>query len=137
MTGLEPAPSSELINSCHPDQGIGFSCARVSEYYRPTTHERGYIPPLTFDRKFFITTVTWQRTPLFRNPQIAELMMDVLNHYGEQEKYDLHEFVITPDHLRLLFSPAAEISLERAIQLIKDRFPHQLFLGGPRLYCLL
>src|SRR5438874_4456254 len=62
---------------------------------------------MAFDRTFFITTVTWQRTPLFRNPQKAELMMDVLAHYREQKKYVLHEFVIMPDHLHLLLTPAA------------------------------
>jgi len=65
---------------------------------------------MNLDRTFFVTTVTWQRTPLFRNPQTAELMMDVLTNYREQKKYDLHEFVIMPDHLHLLITPAADIS---------------------------
>jgi REP-associated tyrosine transposase len=81
---------------------------------------------MTFDRTFFITTVTWQRTPLFRNPQKAELMMDVLAHYGKQKKYVLHEFVIMPDHFHLLLTPALEISLERAVQLIKGGFSYRL-----------
>ena len=69
---------------------------------------------MTFDRAFFITTVTWQRTPLFRNLQRSELMMDVLVHYREQKKYIVHEFVIMPDHLHLLLTPAADLSLERS-----------------------
>ncbi|HEY4052900.1 MAG TPA: transposase [Terriglobales bacterium] len=81
---------------------------------------------MTYDRTFFVTTVTWQRTPLFRNPQAAELMMDVLAHYGEQRKYVMHEFVIMPDHLHLLLTPAADISLERAVQLIKGGFSYRL-----------
>src|SRR5579885_521763 len=81
---------------------------------------------MTFARTFFVTTVTWQRTPLFRNPRIAELMMHVLEHYREQKKYDLHEFVIMPDHLHLLITPAADISLERAVQLIKGGFSYRL-----------
>ncbi|HEX5317343.1 MAG TPA: transposase, partial [Candidatus Kapabacteria bacterium] len=68
----------------------------------------------------------WQRTPLFRDPQKAELMMDVLEHYREQKKYELHEFVIMPDHLHLLITPAADISLERAAQLIKGGFSYRL-----------
>jgi len=51
---------------------------------------------MPFYRTFFITTVTWQRTPLFRNPQKAELMMKVLAHYRDKKKYVLHEFVIIP-----------------------------------------
>ena len=81
---------------------------------------------MTFKRTFFVTTVTWQRTPLFRDPQKAELMMDVLEHYREQKKYELHEFVIMPDHLHLLITPSADISLERAVQLIKGGFSYRL-----------
>jgi len=81
---------------------------------------------MNFHRAFFITTVTWQRTPLFRNQQRAELMMAVLGHYRDQKKYVLHEFVIMPDHLHLLLTPAADISLERAVQLIKGGFSYRL-----------
>ena len=81
---------------------------------------------MPFDRTFFVTTVTWQRTPLFRNPQKTELMIDVLAHCREQKKYVLHEFVIMPDHLHLLLTPAAGISLERAMQLIKGGFSYRL-----------
>ena len=83
-----------------------------------------------FDRTFFVTTVTWQRTPLFRNPQTAQLMVNVLEHYQDQKKYELHEFVIMPDHLHLLITPAPEISLERAVQLIKGGFSYRL--GKPK-----
>jgi len=88
---------------------------------------------MTFDRTFFITTVTWQRTPLFRQAQPAELMMDVLAHYREQKKYVLHEFVIMPDHLHLLLTPAPEISFERAMQLIKGGFSYRLGKAKPGL----
>jgi len=79
---------------------------------------------MNVDRTFFVTTVTWQRTPLFRQQRAAELMMDVLYRYLEQKKYFLHEFVIMPDHLHLLLTPAN--SLERAIQLIKGGFSYRL-----------
>jgi putative transposase len=81
---------------------------------------------MDFARTFFITTVTWQRTPLFRQQNVAELMMDVLEKYLEQKKYFLHEFVIMPDHLHLLLTPAAELSVERALQLIKGGFSYRL-----------
>ena len=81
---------------------------------------------MAFDRMFFVTTITWQRTPLFRNPQGAGLMMDVLKHYRDQKKYELHEFVVMPDHLHLLLTPATDISLERAVQLIKGGFSYRL-----------
>src|SRR2546430_14323950 len=90
---------------------------------------------MNLDRTFFITTVTRQRTPLFRSQPKAELMMDVLVHYREQMRYVLHEFVIMPDHLHLLLTPEADISIERALQLIKGGFSYRLGQGkkGPPL----
>src|SRR5438552_7094652 len=81
---------------------------------------------MNLDRTFFITTVTWKRTPLFRSQPKAELMMDVLLRYREQMRYVLHEFVIMPDHLHLQLTPRADISLERALQLIKGGFSYRL-----------
>src|SRR5579864_6905734 len=88
---------------------------------------------MNLDRTFFITTVTWQRTPLFRQQRAAELMMDVLEYYLEAKKYSLHEFVIMPDHLHLLLTPEAEISVERAVQLIKGGFSYRLGKQKPGL----
>ena len=81
---------------------------------------------MNFPRTFFVTTVTWQRKPLFRNPQPAELMMEVLEQYQEQKQYQLHEFVIMPDHLHLLLTPAADVSLERGVQFIKGGFSYRM-----------
>jgi len=53
-------------------------------------------------------------------------MMELLAHYREKKKYVLHEFVIMPDHLHLLLTPAPEISIERATQLIKGGFSYRL-----------
>ena len=52
--------------------------------------------------------------------------MQVLEHYQEQNKFALHEFVIMPDHLHLLVTPESDISLERAMQLIKGGFSYRL-----------
>jgi len=65
-------------------------------------------------------------TFLFRSQPKAELMMDVLLHYREQMRNILHEFVIMPDHLHLLLTPEADISLKRALQLIKGGFSYRL-----------
>jgi putative transposase len=75
---------------------------------------------------FFVTTVSWQRIAIFRNPPNAELMMEVQEHYREQRKYELHEFVIMPDHIHLLLTPAPGISLERTMQLIKGGYSYRL-----------
>ena len=53
-------------------------------------------------------------------------MLDVLRDYRSQNRFELHAFVIMPDHLHLLITPAVEVSLEKALQLIKGGFSFRL-----------
>jgi putative transposase len=53
----------------------------------------------------------------------------MLAHYRGEPKYLLHEFVIMPDHIHLLLTPAPEISLERAMQFVKGGFTFRLHVG--------
>jgi putative transposase len=81
------------------------------------------------DRVFFITTVTAQRQPIFLRESTANLLIETLAHYREQQKFLLHEFVVMPDHIHALLRPAPEISLERAMQFIKGGFSFRLRRG--------
>jgi len=54
---------------------------------------------------------------------MAGLLLDVLFHYRDQNKYLLHEFVIMPDHFHLLLTPTD--TLERSLHLIKGGFSHR------------
>jgi putative transposase len=78
------------------------------------------------DRVFFITTITAQRRPIFRQETTANLLIETLAHYRDGRKFLLHEFVIMPDHIHVLLTPAEEISLERAMQFIKGGFSYRL-----------
>ena len=51
---------------------------------------------------------------------MKQLLLKVLFHYRQEQKYLLHEFVLMPDHFHLLISPV--VTLERAVQLIKGGF---------------
>jgi putative transposase len=90
------------------------------------------IPPfhdhfeMNSDRIFFVTTITAQRRPIFRKESTANLLIETLTHYRDERKFLLHEFVIMPDHIHALLTPAAEISLERAMQFIKGGFSYRL-----------
>ncbi|HET9406411.1 MAG TPA: transposase [Candidatus Sulfotelmatobacter sp.] len=81
------------------------------------------------DRIFFITTITAQRRPIFRREPVAKLFIETLAHYREQGKFLLHEFVVMPDHVHALITPAEQISLERAVQFIKGGFSFRLKRG--------
>ena len=82
------------------------------------------------DRTFFITSVTAQRRPLFRSAPTANLFLETLLEYRAQGKYLLHESVVMPDHFHAILTPSEEVSLERAVQLIKGGFSHRLKLGS-------
>ncbi len=73
-------------------------------------------------RTFFATAVTWQRRSLFRADPVAQLFLDTLTRYRDQGRFQLHEFVLMPDHFHLLLTPAPEVSLEKAVQLVKGGF---------------
>jgi putative transposase len=77
-------------------------------------------------RTFFITTVTWQRLPIFRDETRARLLIEVMAGYRDLGKYLLHEFVVMPDHVHLLVKPADEISVERVVQFIKGGYSYRL-----------
>jgi putative transposase len=70
-------------------------------------------------RCFFVTSSTWERRALFQSGPMARLFLDVLFHYRKEGRFLLYEFVLMPDHFHLLITPNSEITLERAIQLVK------------------
>jgi putative transposase len=76
----------------------------------------------TTSRTFFITSGAYGKQHLFQSERMALLLVAVLYHYREAEKYLLHEFVVMPDHLHALLTVPPEISIERAVQFIKGGF---------------
>jgi putative transposase len=74
------------------------------------------------DRTFFVTSSTCEKRGLLQSARAASLFIDVLYHYRQQQKFLLHEFVIMPDHFHLLITVDAEMTVEKAVQLIKGGF---------------
>ena len=68
---------------------------------------------------YFVSTQTAGRKPFFRHERWARLMLATIDHYRESG-YELHAFVIMPDHLHLLITPFE--SVEKSVQLIKGGF---------------
>ena len=71
---------------------------------------------------YMVTTSTWERRALFKNERWADLLIDTIYHY-RGSAYQLHEFVIMPDHLHVLITPLT--SLEKAVQFIKGGFSYR------------
>ena len=63
---------------------------------------------------------------LFQRDEIAELMVATLLKYRDAGEFELHEYVVMPNHIHLLLSLSDQQQLGRAIQLIKGGFSHSL-----------
>jgi putative transposase len=68
---------------------------------------------------YFVSTQTAGRRPFFRHDRWARLMLSTINHY-RGTGYQLHAFVIMPDHLHLLITPVE--SVEKSMQLVRGGF---------------
>src|ERR1700685_960230 len=77
-------------------------------------------PPGTY----FVTFETFQRRRFFVVESYARLLLKTLYGYRRQGRFQLHAFVLMPDHVHLLFTPAFDVTLERAVQLIKGGYSH-------------
>jgi putative transposase len=87
-------------------------------------------PPGTY----FVTFSTWQRRRLFVVENYARLFLQTLYRYRREGRYQLHAFVLMPEHVHLLLTPSHDVTLEHAIQLIKGGYSHALgsILGRKR-----
>jgi putative transposase len=70
--------------------------------------------------------VTAERRRLFQVTATAELLERTILDYHAQGKFLLHAFVIMPGHFHALKPPAADVSLEKAMQFIKGGFSFRL-----------
>lgn len=77
-------------------------------------------------RTFFVTSVTDGRRALLQSERMARLFIDVLQGYRRQGRFLLHEFVVMPNHIHLLITPAADIPLEKAMKFIKGGFSYRV-----------
>ena len=53
---------------------------------------------------------------------MANLFIDVLRSYMRENVFVVHDFVVMPDHVRLLMTVPGDISIEKAMQLVKGNF---------------
>ena len=63
---------------------------------------------------------------LLQSERMANLLIDVMRQNRKQGRFSIHEFVIMPNHFHLLITPAAEVSLERALKFIKGGFSYRV-----------
>ncbi len=63
---------------------------------------------------------------LLQSERNAGLLIDVLRTLVSEHKFQVHDFVAMPDHLHLLLTVSNEMTVEKAMQLVKGRFSFRL-----------
>jgi putative transposase len=63
---------------------------------------------------------------LLQSERNATLLIDVLRSYVAARKFQLHDFVVMPDHVHLLITVRGDMTIERAMQFIKGGFSYRL-----------
>ena len=77
----------------------------------------------------FLTANTSSGRNLLQNAQWAELLEDVLFEYRDAGEYQVHHYVMMPNHVHLLATTQKAPSPCKIVQLIKGRFSYELKKG--------
>jgi putative transposase len=57
---------------------------------------------------------------------VAEILVQRIHECRDKGAYQLHEFVVMPNHFHLLITPGEKTSLEKCVQLVKGGFSHEI-----------
>ena len=81
---------------------------------------------LSSSRTFFVTTKASLGRRLLQSDRNATLLIDVLRSNVKAGKFKVHDFVVMPDHFHALVTVSGDMTVERAMQLIKGGFSYRL-----------
>jgi len=76
-------------------------------------------------RTFFVSSRANRGIAIFQTERMANLFIDVLRTYMKAKKFKVHEFVVMPNHIHVLLSLGPELSVEKAVQMMKGNFSYR------------
>jgi putative transposase len=71
---------------------------------------------------YAITISTFQQHRHFQRPANAELFITTLFQHRDKSRFQLHGFVVMPDHTHILITPAINESTAKCVQYIKGGY---------------
>jgi len=75
---------------------------------------------------YFVTTVTNNRSEIFRNPKNCKLLLVTIEYFKLMLDYKLYGFCIMPDHLHLIIHPCGRYDFSYIMKMIKGSFSRKL-----------
>jgi putative transposase len=82
---------------------------------------------------YFVTACAHVHRDLFQRRETAELMVATVLRYRDAGEFQVHGYVVMPNHIHLLVTPGSDSSIARVMQLIKAGFSHELRKSGSML----
>jgi putative transposase len=76
-------------------------------------------------RTFFVTGRTFEGKALLQTDRMADLFVDVLRDYMREGNFEVHDFVVMRNHVHLLLTTGGDMTIEKAMQLIKGNFSYR------------
>ena len=77
----------------------------------------------TFATTYFVTAGTAFKKNLLQSDRMADLFCETLFSYRDSNRFQLHAFVVMPNHFHLILTVPEGSTLERAVQFIKVASP--------------
>lgn len=75
---------------------------------------------------YFVTTVTKERTPLFRDERLARILLVTIEYHKTVFDYLVYGYCLMPDHLHLLLLPRGSFTLSYIMKMIKGSFARKI-----------
>jgi len=76
----------------------------------------------------FVTALTFHRKRLFQNERYGDLLTDVLMRWRQERSIAVHDYVIMPDHLHVLFTVKNDAVASAAVTQLQKAFAKELTL---------
>ena len=84
-------------------------------------------------KTYFITSSAYMHQNLFQRNETAELLLHTIFRKRDAGEFQIHEFVVMPNHIHLLLTVDDDHSIGRAMQLIKGGFSYEMGKIGHKI----
>lgn len=75
---------------------------------------------------YFITTVTKDRMPLFKDHKLCRILMITIEYYKIIFNFTIQAYCIMPDHVHLILTASGEYDLSFIMKMIKGSFARKV-----------
>ena len=76
--------------------------------------------PIIPDADYFITSVTYQRQPLFARLECAQIIVDQWRHYSKVYEFRLDAYSILPDHCHVVLNVGTKKTISQILHAVNS-----------------